>query len=56
MKSKKVNVEDLDRKIKEAEEARSLFLVKSLSSRKCESCGCYDGVHKSDCYLMNKFW
>lgn len=29
-------------------------VIKSLRN-KCEGCGCYDGIHKADCYLINKW-
>lgn len=29
---------------------------KNAMGRKCEYCGCYDGIHKSNCSFMLKYW
>lgn len=29
--------------------------LKSLLGKKCEYCGCYDGIHRSDCSFMSKY-
>lgn len=28
--------------------------IKSLMPKKCEYCGCYDGIHRADCFFMRK--
>jgi hypothetical protein len=30
--------------------------LKSFLPKKCEYCGCYDGIHKTDCSFMKKYW
>ncbi len=31
-------------------------VIKSLLPNKCEYCGCYDGIHRTDCSFMRRYW
>lgn len=48
-------VKDLKIKIKEQEEILASLLAKALGSKRCEWCGCPDGIHKSSCKFIVKY-
>jgi hypothetical protein len=45
-------IDKLDAEIKRREE----LLLKSLLPKKCEYCECYDGIHRTDCSFMRRYW
>ena len=47
-------IKRLEAEIKHGEQLLLSDVIKSLLPKKCEYCGCYDGIHRSDCYFIKK--
>jgi len=49
-------INKLDTEIKRREQLLLSDVIKSLLPRKCEYCGCYDGIHRTNCSFMRRYW
>lgn len=49
-------INKLDAEIKRREQLLLSDVIKSLLPKKCEHCGCYDGIHRTDCSFMRRYW
>ena len=49
-------IKRLEAEIKHGEQLLLSDVIKSLLPKKCEYCGCYDGIHRTDCSFMRKYW
>jgi hypothetical protein len=49
-------IDRLDAEIKRREQLLLSDVIKSLLPNKCEYCGCYDGIHRTDCSFMRRYW
>lgn len=49
-------IDKLDAEIKRREQLLLSDVKKSLLPNKCEYCGCYDGIHRTNCSFMRKYW
>lgn len=47
-------INKLDTEIKIMEKIILSSIVESILPNKCDSCGCYDGIHKNNCYFIIK--
>ena len=45
----------LEAEIKDKEQLRLSDAIKLLLPNKCEYCGCYDGIHRTDCFFMRRY-
>jgi hypothetical protein len=48
--NKNTEVDNTDKKLHISD------VIKSLLPNKCEYCGCYDGIHRTDCSFMRRYW
>jgi len=49
-------IDKLDAEIKRREQLLLSDVIKSLLPNKCEYCGCCDGIHRTDCSFMRRYW
>lgn len=48
-------IDELNDEIKQQEQLLLSDAIKQLLPNKCEYCGCYDGIHRTDCSFMRKY-
>lgn len=55
-KKVKTKIDRTDMKLNAENELLFSDLIKSFLPKKCEYCGCYDGIHRIDCSFMRRYW